>query len=231
MATTPKLKIVYFAVRAKAEPIRMTLEFGKIPYEDVSVSQYFKMSWPEVKKAGLVPYGQLPCLDVDGQLIAQEAAIARFCADLVPGLVPSDPLERARCESIYHAGEELFISNPLLNVYRGETFDLKKKEFMENCFPRRLQNFAKLIANSGGPFTMGSKPTYADFKLYHHLSNVQLIEANAFDQDSSDTIRKFMSAVEELPGVKEYLQRRPKAVDIGTKPMLEPSVCGSRYVE
>ena len=118
MATTPKLKMIYFAVRAKAEPPRMILEYGKIPYEDVSVSQYFKMSWPEVKKAGLVPFGQLPCLDVDGQLLAQEAAIAQFCAQLVPSLIPEDPLERARCESIYHAGEELFISNPLVNVYR-----------------------------------------------------------------------------------------------------------------
>jgi hypothetical protein len=32
--SVPKLKIIYFAVRARAEPARLILEYGGIPYED-----------------------------------------------------------------------------------------------------------------------------------------------------------------------------------------------------
>jgi glutathione S-transferase len=247
--TIPKLQFIYFAVRARCEAPRMILEYGKIPYTDSSVGGYFGgKSWPEVKAAGLVPFGQLPVLVVSGNdgsaaaaaaaaaaatttLLAQEAAISWYCATLVPGLLPEDPLLRAQCEAIFHAAEELSPSNPVVNVFKGETFAAKKEDYLTNILPRRLRNFHRLLANSGGPFTMGASPTYADFKLYHHLSNTRLIDATALDQCGDDVIPTFMAAVEGLPGVKEYLERRPAAIDVGTKPMLEPNVCGSRFVD
>ena len=167
------------------------------------------MPWPEVKRQGLVPFGQLPVLDVgDGELVAQEAAICRYCADLVPGLLPSDSLERAKCEALFHAAEELFVCNPLVNVYRGEDLEGKKREFLDNVLPRRLRNFARILRDSGGPFTMGRSPNYADFKWYHHLSNVSLLEDGALkaslgSEEASlhDAVVAFMAAVEGLEGV------------------------------
>ena len=192
------------------------------------------MPWPEVKRQGLVPFGQLPVLDVgDGELVAQEAAICRYCADLVPGLLPSDSLERAKCEALFHAAEELFVCNPLVNVYRGEDFEGKKREFLDNVLPRRLRNFARILRDSGGPFTMGRSPNYADFKLYHHLSNAALLEPGCLSPspDAGDAMTDFMAAVENLDGIAAYLNRRPQVVDVGKRPKLEPNVCGSRYLE
>ena len=128
--------------------------------------------------------------------------------------------------------------NPLVNVYRGEDFEGKKREFLDNVLPRRLRNFARILRDSGGPFTMGRSPNYADFKWYHHLSNVSLLEDGALkaslgSEEASlhDAVVAFMAAVEGLEGVGEYLRRRPKAVDVGTKPMLDPPICGSRFQE
>lgn len=85
---------------------------------------------------------------------------------------------------------------------------------------------------------MGRSPNYADFKWYHHLSNVSLLEDGALkaslgSEEASlhDAVVAFMAAVEGLEGVGEYLRRRPKAVDVGTKPMLDPPICGSRFQE
>ena len=39
------LRLVYFPVRAKAECIRMALRYGKVEYEDVSVSDHFGCGW------------------------------------------------------------------------------------------------------------------------------------------------------------------------------------------
>jgi hypothetical protein len=56
--------------------------------------------------------------------------------------------------------------------------------------------------------------------VYHHLDNTRLLEPTALD--AHPNILSFMAEIEKLPGVCEYLAARPKAVDIGTKPMLDP---------
>ena len=62
--------------------------------------------------------------------------------------------------------------------------------------------------------------------LYHNLDNARLREPAALD--AYPEVRTFMAAVEATPRVAEFLQARPKPVDIGTKPMLEPNVPGIR---
>jgi|AntAceMinimDraft_5_1070358.scaffolds.fasta_scaffold125158_1 hypothetical protein len=44
----PKLQLIYFEVRARAETPRMILHFGKIPYSEETCATYFQKSWPEV---------------------------------------------------------------------------------------------------------------------------------------------------------------------------------------
>ena len=39
--------------------------------------------------------------------------------------------------------------------------------------------------------------------------------------EGRDVLMAFMQAVENLPGVNEYLASRPDCVDIGTAPMLQ----------
>merc|ERR1711908_87784 len=81
----PKLTLVYFTARAKAEAPRMLLEYGCIPYEDVTVDEFWG-NGPAAYQSEAA-FGQLPLLDVDGQQIVQSGSICRYCASLVPGLV------------------------------------------------------------------------------------------------------------------------------------------------
>ncbi|GMH49558.1 hypothetical protein TL16_g00550 [Triparma laevis f. inornata] len=208
----------------------MILEHGNIPYEDISPGQSFNViNWGECKQQNLAPFGQLPVLSVEGKgLIAQTGAIVRFCNTLVPQLTPEDPFKAAQAEAIYLAAEELFLVNRLVNVYRGDDHAQKKDEFFNDVFPRRIGNFARLLQQSGGPFTLGSAPHYGDFYLYHILSNALLVKPDRLGSDKPSYWSDFMNAVEALLGIKDYLDRRPKAVDIGVKPMLDPNICGSR---
>ena len=211
----PKLQLVYFAVQAKGETARMILEFGGIPYEDLSCQQYFGTGWKEAK--AMAPFGQLPMLVVDGSApLAQSGSIVRYCASLVPGLVPTSPLEAARCDAIYEAGIELNPINPIVNVYRGEAFEEKKAEFFSS-FPAKLANLARALGD--GPFFFGAKPLYCDFGVYHHLDNARLTEPTCLD--AHPTVLAFMAAVEATPGIKEYLAGRPKPIEIGTAPKLD----------
>lgn len=54
-AATPKLKLTYFNIKARAEPTRLALHIGGIPFEDVRIEH---SAWPAMKAS--MPLGQLP---------------------------------------------------------------------------------------------------------------------------------------------------------------------------
>jgi len=217
---TPLLRLVYFPVRAKAEPIRLCLRHAKIPYTDLSPTDYFDVGWRDGAKDA-TPFGQLPLLLVDDEPpLAQSGAITRYVAGLC-ALTPSDPLAAARCDAIYEAAQELMTAptnvNPIVNVFKGDTFTQKRTEYFELA-PPKIANLARALG--AGPFFFGAKPLYCDFAVYHVLSNTLLLEPTALD--AHDNLKSFVAAVEALPGIAEYLEERPEPVDIGVAPMLRP---------
>ena len=220
------LRLVYFPVRAKAECIRMALRYGKVEYEDVSVSDHFGCGWGAGAKA-MAPFNQLPILVVgDAPPLAQSGSIMRYLAGLT-GLAPdpADALTAAACDAVFEASQELAAGdsnvNPIVNVFRGEQFEEKKATFL-GMAPAKIANLAKqleLCSGGAGPFFFGAKPLYCDLSVYHVLSNTLLLDATALDAHPG--LQTFMGAVEALPGVAEYLAERPDCVDIGTSPMLK----------
>ena len=92
------MKLYYFDVYAKAEPIRMLFYKAGIQYEDVRVA--FK-DWPGLKSSNFSPSGQLPVLELDdGQKLTQVYAIMRLYATQHK-LAPEDPM------LIYHGDAAL----------------------------------------------------------------------------------------------------------------------------
>jgi len=67
-----KLKLTYFPGGGRAEAIRLAFFVADIPFEDERITnEQFS------KRKGLLPFGQLPILEVDGVVIAQSHAILR----------------------------------------------------------------------------------------------------------------------------------------------------------
>ena len=66
MSSLPSLRLIYFPVRARAEAARMIVAYGGIACKDEDCNSFFGMSFPEAKKAGKLPFGQLPVLEVAG---------------------------------------------------------------------------------------------------------------------------------------------------------------------
>ena len=64
----------------------MILAYGNIPYQVDDCNSFFGMSFQEAKKAGKLPFGQLPVLEVggdSGKLLGQSGSINRYLASLV----------------------------------------------------------------------------------------------------------------------------------------------------
>ena len=136
MSSFPQLDLVYFPVQARAECARMIMEYGGIPYNDTDCQKFFGMSFAEAKTSGKLPFGQLPVLQIGGatgRLIAQSGSINRYLASLVKvtGFVPTNPVEKAYCDMIHEAAEELFVIMPCVNLYKGEKFKQEKENYFK----------------------------------------------------------------------------------------------------
>ena len=97
-----KLKLTYFDFHGgRGEPARIALSMGGIPFEDERVKG---TDW-ERRKPG-TPFGALPLLEKDGEILAQSNAINRYVGRLT-NLYPSDPWQAALCDEIMEAVEDI----------------------------------------------------------------------------------------------------------------------------
>ena len=81
-----KIRLIYFNIPFwRAEVSRIALYIGDIPFEDVRIKgddfSYIKENG-KMKDGTIIPFRQLPVIEVDGNIIAQTASIARFCGKL-----------------------------------------------------------------------------------------------------------------------------------------------------
>jgi glutathione S-transferase len=210
-----KLELVYFPVRARTEVACMCLRYGGVPYTCKSVAECYGQGWgPAVKEQ--TPWGQVPIMFVDGKPLAQSGSIARYVASMC-GVAPADAFEAAKCDAIFEATQDCAWLDPVVNMCTGDKF-AEKMAAVAASMPAVLGRFSSHLTE--GPFFLGNKPFYCDFAVYHICSHVQLLDAALLEPHAN--LKAHMTAVEGLPGVKEYLDERPDCVDVGTKPMLKP---------
>ena len=217
MSSQPKLELIYFNLRALAEPPQMMLHYAGLKYTYIMAWEYYGKPWSEAKPD--VPFGQLPVLVVNEKAhIWQSGAIVRYLASLV-GLLPKDHVLAAQVDSIFEQSQELFDPlNPTVNVKTGEEH-IKLKTMILRNLPVILKNFARqLDLYEEGAYFFGSKPYYCDFSVYHHFSLASILQQDILNDFPS--ILNFMEAVEKLHGVNKYLASRPKIIDVGIAPKL-----------
>ena len=211
------LRLVYFKMRALAEAPQLMLSYTGTPYSYEMAWEYFGQPWSEVKTS--VPYRQLPMLVVDNDTrICQSGAITRFLAQLT-GLQPEDPLMRGEVDALYETSQEMFMPlNPTINFAVGEKFESMRSELLEQIQPR-LADFERLLnAKLDMPFFFGKAPFYCDFGVFHHVNLALFLDEGLLG--AYPRLREFMSTLEGLAGVREYLANRPELIGVGTQPQL-----------
>lgn len=85
-----KMKLIYFNLRARGEPMRQMFAYKGVEYVDERVEF---ADWPAIKADQ--PCGQLPVLVVDGKKLSQSGAIARYVGEQL-GLTGEDAWQRGR---------------------------------------------------------------------------------------------------------------------------------------
>ena len=82
----------------------------QVPFENVKVTFADRDS---LKEAGKCPLGQFPTMEVDGKIVCQTGAIARFCGKLGGFYPKDDDFAAAKIDEIIDTATDITVSNVL----------------------------------------------------------------------------------------------------------------------
>ena len=170
-----EIKLYYFKIPFwRAEVTRLALFIGDVPFKDYRVEG---KEIDNLKETGLLPnnqiapFKQLPVLDVDGKIIAQTGAIARFCGKL-SGLYPKDnDFKAAEIDQIIEAAQDI---NYLVTLSgrdkEKERLALARKILATKHLPKWFQFLENLLKkNNESYFFVGNKISIADLAIWRLL--------------------------------------------------------------
>ncbi|KAG7378755.1 hypothetical protein PHYPSEUDO_009529 [Phytophthora pseudosyringae] len=160
----PKLKLTYFSIAGRAEPIRLALFIGGIDFQDI------RLSYEEYENVKLkLPFNQLPVLEVDDEPVSQSLAILRFAGTL-SGLYPTtDALAAFHVDEVLVLIDEMF-NSPEWRATVSERDPKKLEEMREGLSKgiilKTLEFLEKRVVAFKGLYATGSELTVADLAIY-----------------------------------------------------------------
>jgi len=161
----PTLRLTYFDGPGRAEPVRVALFHGGVPFEDR------RLKFPEfaaLRAQGELPLGSLPVLDVDGRPLVQTGAMLRYAARLGGGaLYPEDARAAFAVDSVIDTFNDTVAHALTPSLFER---DMEKKLEMRRALVAgpltlALRYVEGLCAEGPGPFLTGAQLTIADILL------------------------------------------------------------------
>lgn len=194
--------------------VRIVLELKGLDYEYVPVHLINNGGEQKsIEHLAKNPMAQIPVLEVGDVYISQSVAIFEYLEEMFPDtpLLPEDPVMRAyvrQLAEIVNSGTQ-----PLQNlavIQRLKGMDIDPKPWCQHFIREGLLSFQKLSKASGGTFSCGDEPTWADACLIPQLYN-----ARRFDLDFSEF--EYLSEIEERCSQleafsKAHASRQPDAI-------------------
>ena len=151
----PKIKLTYFDIKGRAEPIRLTLVAGGVDFEDERIAA---PEFMERKTSGKLIFRSLPVMEVDGEMFGESGAMLRYAANIA-GLAPTCPLNVCKVDMVIDACETL------IGIVSEDSSPKGRTKFAEVELPRYFGPIESLLAKSDGPYLLGKEISAADIKL------------------------------------------------------------------
>lgn len=211
----PKLKLYYFDIKGKGEPIRLLAAYSGLELEDYRFEG--RDHFMKLKEDGTLPFGQVPLLEVDGKdKLPQSAAILRYLSRIA-GLYPEDPIQAARVDAALDAETDAMVGPSVVSYTTRFGIDLDDemkekagKAIDSEVFPRHLGNLERLLASSKTGWVAGTaEPSPADFAwvctLAHTLpSKDRIFSAPLRTLEAYPHCQGLVEKLMGLPAIKAY---------------------------
>ena len=155
----------------RAEVLRVSLFIKDIPFEDIRISReefihLIKTGFlPNGKK---VPFHQLPVIEVDGEIIGQTGAIARYCGK-ASNLYDDDMLKAAKIDQIIDAATDITnVVSPTIREKDQEKKMEDRKVLVNKLLPRWFRYLENLLLEDDSTWFV-EKMTIADIAIWRLL--------------------------------------------------------------
>lgn len=208
-----ELKIYYSQTPFwRAEVLRVSLFIGNIPFEDVRISrEEFRdvILTGKLRNKIEIPFHQLPVLEIDGKIVGQTGAIARYCGKL-SDLYPRDDFLAAKVDQIIDTATD--ITN-LVSPTVGEKNKMTKKEMRERLTKKLLPRWFNYLENillkeKNSPWFVDDKMSIADIAIWRLLGWLKSGMLDGIPTNICDNYQKLNnvhSAVHKQPKVQEWM--------------------------
>jgi len=156
----------------RAEVLRVSLYISNIPFEDIRISrdEFIKMIktgfLPNGKR---VPFHQLPVIEVDGEIIGQTGAIARYCGK-ISNLYSNDNINAAKIDQIIDAATDITnIVSPTIRE-KDEQKKIEDRLLLKNkLLPRWFKYLENILSKERSEWFVENKMTIADIAMWRLL--------------------------------------------------------------
>ena len=200
------LKLTYFDFHGgRGEPARLALSLGGIAFEDdrVPVSDWERRK-PDT------PFGALPLLERDGQIVAQSNAINRYVGKLTK-LYPSDPWQAALCDETMEAVEDISSMIVATLFLPEEEKKARREALVAGPLPFYLERLEQRLEERGGQYFAAERLSVADLKVFVWIRH---LKSGALDHVPTDlvdriapTLAEHYERIKNEPGVRAYYAR------------------------
>ncbi len=166
-----KIRFIYVdAPFWRAEIGRIALHMGAIDFEDTRIPRDEFLRSKDTGKLDdgtLIPFRQIPCLNVDGQSINQTGGISRFCGKL-SGLYPTDnAIDAALIDQVVDMATDITV---LLGPSSNEQDEGQKKSMREALaqgpLSRKISFLEELLQASKNGWFVGEQISIADIAIW-----------------------------------------------------------------
>jgi len=200
----PKLVLYYFNFPFwRAEVCRLALHLGEVEFEDKRVDFKF------IKECGKAPLGQAPFLEVDGKVICQTGAIARYCGKLGGFYPKDDDFAAAKIDEIIDTATDITnLIGPTMRMGDAEKLEARKA-LASDKLPMYFSALEAMMKENGSTgFFVGDKMTIADIAMWRLMG---WFKGGALDGISTDILDKYplltksFNDTESHPKIKAWM--------------------------
>ncbi|XP_074644439.1 hematopoietic prostaglandin D synthase-like [Tubulanus polymorphus] len=201
----------YFNLRARGEIARLLFAQAGVNYEDVRYTHRFEdpKGWTKIKSK--LPFGKVPILEFDGQILTQSLAIAHYLAREFH-LLGANAMEEGKTYEAFFTAQDIMEAQYLMFLEPDEYRKVQlEKNYAENDLPRLLGNLSTLLGNKD--FFVPSGVTVGDMNVFLVTDDMHLAK------HKKDYLPKLIAKypnltahrnrVSRLPNIAAYLARRP----------------------
>jgi len=227
----PKLKLLYFDIAGKGEPLRLAMHHAGLEFEDIRLTREEFMT---KKTSGELRFGQVPALIVqDGSgvpvTLVQTGAIARYIGKLAPQseLYPDDAIKAAQVDALVDQASDMMCAvmcakyqdrfgfDGALGGPEGEGTKKVEAALRSEVMPRHFAFFESVLtASASGWIAATDAPSIADFVLgaqFKQLEESTMVDGKALLQ-THPKVRAFVEKFHAEASVRDwYAARQPAA--------------------